>query len=70
MKYVQAVCALWGRYRQVLRECTVQDVLGLLPAEAASRDALQRSAHCRLADSADASESPGESCLVSPLLYA
>ncbi|BDA42167.1 tRNA-specific 2-thiouridylase MnmA [Coccomyxa sp. Obi] len=52
-------CQYKARYRQVLRDCTVQDVSGLSPAEAATCDALQRGAHCRLADSAGASESPG-----------
>lgn len=51
---------LGGRYRQVVRDCTVEDVAGLSPAAAAaSSDALQRSAHCRLADGDGADESPG-----------
>jgi hypothetical protein len=50
-----------GRYRQVVRDCTVEDVAGLSPAAAAaSSDALRRSAHCRLADGDGADESPGE----------
>lgn len=51
----------------MLRECTVEDVTGLSPAAvAATSDALQRSAHCRLADADGADESPGESSFRRP----